>query len=277
MYGAIAAALLLLLKLKEKILKFSYKILLIIERLNMNEKNNLLIPLSILSGAIVLSVIIFSFVWKSAKNADQTITVTGSAKKALVSDIGIQRGTIQAVSGDRRSAYQTVVQQMPIVLKFLEEQGFTKEQIETFGINGYPVYQISPQGFQTSILSHYVYNQRFEVKSPDVQKIKALSLSLSSLVEKGIDISADIPEYIYTKIDDLKIEIQAEASKNAMERAGNIANATGRDLGPLRNARMGVIQITPINSNIISDYGMNDYTSIEKEITAVVSASFEID
>lgn len=243
----------------------------------MNEKNNLLIPLSILSGAIVLSVIIFSFVWKSTKNADQTITVTGSAKKALVSDIGIQRGTIQAVSGDRRSAYQTVVQQMPIVLKFLEEQGFTKEQIETFGINGYPVYQISPQGYQTSILSHYVYSQRFEVKSPDVQKIKALSLSLSSLVEKGIDISADVPEYIYTKIDDLKIEIQAEASKNAMERAGRIAESTGRDLGPLRNARMGVIQITPINSNIISDYGMNDYTSIEKEITAVVSASFEID
>jgi hypothetical protein len=39
---------------------------------------------------------------------------------------------------------------------------------------------------------------------------------------------------------------------------------------------MGVLQITPKNSNVISDYGMNDVTSIEKEITAVVSASFEI-
>jgi len=235
----------------------------------MNEKNNLLIPLSILSAAILLSVIIFSFVWKSTKNADQTITVTGSAKKALVSDLGIQRGTIQAVAGDRRSAYQIVSQQMPIVINYLEENGFKKEQIEIFGINGYPVYEISQQGYQTSRVSYYIYNQRFEIKE--------LSLSLSSLVEKGLDINVEIPEYLYTKIDDMKIEIQAEASKNAMDRAGSIAVATGRSLGPLRNARMGVIQITPVNSNVISDYGMNDYTSIEKEITAVVSASFEID
>lgn len=243
----------------------------------MTEKNHLLVPLSILSGAIVLSVIIFSFVWKSAKNADQTITVTGSAKKSLVSDLGIQRGTVQAASADRRTAYQIVARQMPDVIKFLEEKGFKKEQIEIFGINGYPVYEVSAQGFQMQNISHYVYNQRFEVKSSDVQKIKELSLSLGSLVEKGLDINVDMPEYLYTKIDDVKIEIQAEAAKNAMYRAGKIAESTGRTLGTLRNARMGVIQITPLNSNMISDYGINDVSSIEKEISAVVSASFEIE
>jgi len=36
------------------------------------------------------------------------------------------------------------------------------------------------------------------------------------------------------------------------------------------------LQITPINSNMVSDYGMNDVSSIDKEITAVVNASFEI-
>jgi len=48
-------------------------------------------------------------------------------------------------------------------------------------------------------------------------------------------------------------------------------------LGALRQARMGVIQITPKNSTMVSDYGFNDTSSIEKEITAVVSATFEID
>jgi hypothetical protein len=95
-------------------------------------------------------------------------------------------------------------------------------------------------------------------------------------VEKGLDINVEQPEYLYTKLDDLKIEVQAAASKNAMERAAKIAEATGRNLGTLRSARMGVIQITPHNSNVISDLGMNDATSIEKEITAVISASFEI-
>jgi len=235
----------------------------------MNEKFKDVIPVSILSGAILLSVIIFSFVWKSTKNSDQTITVTGSAKKEIVSDLGILRGTLQ-------NAYQVVQQQMPTILKYLEAQGFKKDQIEVFGINGYPVFEVAANGVQTQNVSHYVYSQRFEIKSNDVKKIKELSVSLSSLVEKGLDINVEAPEYLYTKIDDMKIEVQAAASKNAMERAVKIAEATGRSLGPLRNARMGVIQITPRNSNLISDYGMNDATSIEKEITAVVSASFEI-
>jgi hypothetical protein len=242
----------------------------------MNEKFKYLFPVSILSGTILLSVIIFSLVWKSAKNADQTITVTGSAKKAIVSDLGIQRGTVQATSGERKNAYQIVQQQMPVVLKYLADNGFAKEQVEVFSINGYPLFEIASNGNATQKVIGYVYSQRFEIKSNDVKKIKELSLSLSSLVEKGLDINVEPPEYLYTRIDDLKIEVQAAASKNAMDRAGKIAEATGRSLGPLRNARMGVIQITPVNSNIISDYGMNDATSIEKEITAVVSASFEI-
>lgn len=242
----------------------------------MNDKFKDIIPVSILAGAILLSVIIFSFVWKSTKNADQTITVTGSAKKEIVSDLGILRGTLQAANFIRQNAYQVVQQQMPTILKYLEAQGFKKDQFEVFGINGYPVFEVAENGVQTQKLSHFVYSQRFEIKSTDVKKIKELSISLSSLVEKGLDINVEAPEYLFTKLDDLKIEVQAAASKNAMERAVKIAEATGRSLGPLRNARMGVIQITPRNSNMISDYGMNDATSIEKEITAVVSASFEI-
>ena len=76
---------------------------------------------------------------------------------------------------------------------------------------------------------------------------------------------------------EIKIEIQSEAAKDAMNRAQKIAIATNSTLGPMRNARMGVLQITPINSNMVSDYGMNDVSSIQKEVTAVVNASFEIE
>jgi len=45
----------------------------------------------------------------------------------------------------------------------------------------------------------------------------------------------------------------------------------------LHRADMGVLQIIPKNSADVSDYGMNDVSSIDKEIVAVVHASFEID
>jgi len=39
---------------------------------------------------------------------------------------------------------------------------------------------------------------------------------------------------------------------------------------------MGVFQITPLYSTEVSDYGINDTSSLEKEITAVVTCTFEI-
>ncbi len=241
----------------------------------MKEKNNLLLPFIILTGGIVLSVIIFSFVWKSAKN-DNMLTVTGSAKRSITSDFGIQEGTLQVANTDKRAAYQTLLQQMPIVIKFIEQKGFKKEQIEVFGINGRPVMELTADGMETGRVRHYVYSQRFKVTSNEINKIKELSFALSSLVEKGLEVEPYSPEYIYTKIDEIKVLVQADAAKNAKMRAEFIAKANERDLGLLKDARMGIIQITPPNSNQISDYGINDVSSIEKEIKAVVSASFEL-
>ena len=107
--------------------------------------------------------------------------------------------------------------------------------------------------------------------------IKEISLDISSLYAKGLEFQVFNPEFYYTQLAEIKIEIQSEAAKDAMNRAQKIAIATNSTLGPMRNARMGVLQITPINSNMVSDYGMNDVSSIQKEVTAVVNASFEIE
>ena len=37
---------------------------------------------------------------------------------------------------------------------------------------------------------------------------------------------------------------------------------------------MGVFQITPRNSTDVSDYGINDTSSREKDVTAVVTVTF---
>lgn len=242
----------------------------------MNE-NKFIIPSIIISIALLFVAIIVTQTWSSNYKSNQTITVTGSAKREIVSDLGILRGTITTRSFSSMDAYKMLQSQKPILLSYFEKNGFPKDKVIFYTINSYPIYEISSTGNQTNNIIGYVYNQRVEIQSNDVNKIKEISLDIASLVEKGVSINVEMPEYHYTKIADLKVDIQAEASKDAMNRAQKIADATGRKLGPLRTARMGVIQITPKNSNLISDYGINDLSSIEKEITAVVSASFSIE
>jgi hypothetical protein len=221
--------------------------------------------------------VFFTNAWKSNQRANQTINVTGSAKKEIISDLGFLRGTISVRSQTSESAFAELNRQKPILVSYLEGKGFPKDKIEFNTINNYPVYEMSAQGYQTGRVIGYIYSQRIEIQSSDVNKIKELSLDITSLIEKGVSFNVEQPEYHYTKMAELKIDIQAAAAKDAMIRAQKIAEATDRDLGPMRSARMGVLQITPKFSNAISDYGINDLSSIEKEIIGVVNASFEIE
>lgn len=243
----------------------------------MEKKNNLFLPAVIIGISFIISVVFFTNAWKSNQRANQTINVTGSAKKEIISDLGFLRGTISVRSQTSESAFAELNRQKPILVSYLEGKGFPKDKIEFNTINNYPVYEMSEQGYQTGRVIGYIYSQRIEIQSSDVNKIKELSLDITSLIERGVSFNVEQPEYHYTKMAELKIDIQAAAARDAMIRAQKIAEATDRDLGPMRSARMGVLQITPKFSNAISDYGINDLSSIEKEIIGVVNASFEIE
>lgn len=244
--------------------------------LKMEQKNNLY-GFVVIGISFIIGVLIFTTAWKSNQSSNQTITVTGSAKKEIISDFGILRGTISSAYPSPELAFKDLENQRRTLLRFLDKNGFPKDKVELFTISSYPVYEISSSGVSTGRVSYFVYNQRIEVSSTDVNKIKQLSLDISNIIEEGVNFAVEPPEYHYTKLADLKIEIQAEAAKDAMTRAQKIAEATDRKLGPMRSARMGVLQITPKFSNAVSDYGINDLSSIEKEIVGVVTASFQIE
>jgi hypothetical protein len=232
---------------------------------------------AIIAFAVIISACIVAFTWHNNIKSQQTIAVTGSAKRDIVSDIGILRGAIQINSINPSDGYALLKNQMPVVLNYLTAAGIKKEQIEVFPITSYANYEYTPQGMQTGRILGYTQSQRFQLKLNDVQKIKTLSLQITDLLNQDIALQMDAPEYYYSGLADLKIQIQADAAKDAQTRAMRIAESTEQSLGAMRGAKMGVLQITPKNSNIIGDYGINDVSSIEKEITAVVHANFEID
>ena len=89
-------------------------------------------------------------------------------------------------------------------------------------------------------------------------------------------IQSDAPLYVYTKLAPLKIQMLAEASKDARLRAERIATSSGSQLGRLITARMGVMQVNPKFSSQVSGEGNNDKTTLEKDAMAVVTASFEV-
>lgn len=241
-------------------------------------KLNSRITAAIISGlALIMATLLITSTWRSGQQAQQTLTVIGSAKMDIESDMGVLRGSINTMDIRLADAITAVMRQQPRVAEFLAAQGIKPQQVEWFPPTSYGNNEFTAQGFQTGRILNYSVSQRFQVKVNDTKRIKDIAMQLTELIASGINLQMETPEYYYSKLSDVKINIQAEAARDAQNRAERIASATGQKLGKLRSARMGVIQITPKNSNVVSDYGINDVTSVQKEITAVVHASFEID
>lgn len=242
----------------------------------MNNKSLIYASL-VLSVAVIIATVIFTQTWSSNYRLNQTISVTGSATKPFQADLGYLRANIQTKAQTASAAFNELERQKPVLNSFFEKKGIHGDSLRYFPANSYAQEEYDDKGRPTGRILSWNYSQRVEVASGDVGLIRDLSLELSSLVNEGITIMIESPEYYFSGLDSLKVGIQADAARNAMERAEFIAKATGKILGNMTSARMGVLQITPVNSNQVSNYGINDVSSIDKEITGVVTATFLIE
>ena len=122
----------------------------------------------------------------------------------------------------------------------------------------------------------YVLTQAIRIESHDMQKVPAVGRSVTSLIKDGVEIESPEPRYLYSKLSELKIDMIAEATKDATTRATQIVSNANGSLGKLVEARLGVMQINPKGVTAVSDTGNNDTTSLEKDILAVVAVRFEL-
>lgn len=229
--------------------------------------------LVLLAVIIALGLVVAVKVGMSGVSKD-TIMVTGSAYQVVKSDSGRLEFDINARKPDKQSAYNTVKTQLPIVMKYLNDKGIN--DIEVKAASGYYSYKYNPNGSMTNEIAYFNLSQIVVIKSDDVQKIKEISTDIQQLLAKGIDIDVRSPEYFYSKLGDLKITLLQDATTDAKDRATAMLKATRNKPGKIQSVRMGVFQITPVDSTNVSDMGINDTTTIDKKVTAVANVVFRI-
>jgi len=206
------------------------------------------------------------------------VTVKGFAKQELKSDLGIFRASIVVEGPDLKKCYEKLATDNKKVRDFLKNAHTVSEEdihLERAWVR--EIYKINEKGHATNELDRYALEQGFRLESGDVGKIAGIASGMVAILEQGVRVSIRQPEYLYTKLDDLKIEMVGRATDNARQRAEVVAEKGNFRLGSIANVRTGVFQITPANSTTVSDYGMNDTSSIEKEIKSVVEIRYFVE
>ena len=223
---------------------------------------------------LIVSTMLITRTWLNISES-HVISVTGSARTNVTSNLAVWNGSFSTESTNLNTAQTQLKLDLAKLAGFLTENQFTNFMISPITIQ--PLKgkaSVDPDALKTV---GYRLTQKVSIHSSEIDRIIKLDRDSVKLVELGLLFAPSPIEFIYSKAAEAKVEMLGEATKDARARAEQIAQQGKRNVKALRSARMGVFQITPVYSNETSGTGINDTTSQEKTITAVVSVTFSME
>jgi len=237
-----------------------------------------LIALSVVLAAAVLGNA-FKYKFVSA----ETISTTGLAEKEFTSDLVTWSAEFSTTAMDRKEAFNNLKNDQAKIKKYLISKGIAEAEIIFSSINvdatskSVRTYKNNGDYSEESVFDGYKMKQSFNIESKSLDIIEKTAREITELLEEGINIEPSTPNYYYTKLEDLKITLIANATENATTRAKNIAEKGNSRLGTLKNATMGVFQITgKTSSEEFSWGGVYNTTDRNKKASITVKLEFGI-
>lgn len=232
---------------------------------------------ALLSVALVVTAVIVVNGFVQVRAAQDTISVTGSAKEPIESDVAVWNFSVNIRGQSLQAAYAELKTALPKIDAFLTAQGIPASEIAAGAINAGSdrYFDEDQQGRRTEHITYFA-NRRYTVTSSDIDRLERASRSAGDLIAQGVALDSAPLEYLYTKLAEMRNSLLERATEDAKRRAEAIAKSSGVKIGAVKSARMGVFQITPRNSTMVDDYGMNDTSSRLKDVTAVVGAEFRL-
>ena len=236
-----------------------------------------LIGLSIiLSMALLVGGILY---YKTETN--HSISATGSASVDFDSDLVVWRGSFSASARTSRQAYDQIKAEAAAVRRYLLENGMNESDIVFNAVDISQQYEYSYDNYGnllSSRLSGYRLSQGVVVTSSDIDTVEKISRDISSLLEQGVEFVSGQPEYYYTRLDDVKLDLIRKATENSRQRIDIMADASGARVGKLESSSLGVFQITAQNSGTAnySYDGYFDTSSRSKTATITVYLQYAV-
>ncbi|MDR2410876.1 MAG: SIMPL domain-containing protein [Bacteroidales bacterium] len=237
-----------------------------------------IISITIISIAVILSAIIVGSAYNTRGKTTNKIEVTGKAERNFTADLIVWNGSFSKQKVEMKEAFKQLKADEILVKKYLLQKGIKEEEMVFSSVQIQKVYDDSydEKGRYNRKFRAYELRQEVNISSQDINKIEKISREVSELIDMGVELTSDAPDFFYTKLSDLKLELIEEATQDGRIRAEKIAQSAKAHLGNLLYANLGIFQITAQNSN--EDYswgGAFNTKSKDKTASITVRLNFE--
>lgn len=171
-----------------------------------------------------------------ARAADRAVTVRGLAERDVTADLATWTIAYSANANDLASAQASVDRDTNTIRTFFKDLGFPADALQPTGVN---VSQFTTDGIQT-----FTVRQRLSLRTNDIKRAEAAVKRQFELVRDGVMLEdGSGMAYTYTKLNDVKPAMVAEATKDARASAEQFAKDSGTSVGTIKNATQGYFSI----------------------------------
>jgi len=239
------------------------------------EKKDLFFISSIVLGiSFILGMLIFGYFFYISKLPQKTLSVTGSARESVISDLAkwSSNYSVKVAESRLNEGFKIMKEHEKKVLEIFKGHGINDNELFLSAMSVSELYTEPHQDVERQyILTQYIYVQTKDVDGI-AQKVKDIT---QKILDLGVAFQAAPVEYYYSKLAEKRIQLLSSAVHDARKRAEEIAKSGGLTIGKVISARSGVVQVLAPNSVDISDYGSYDTSTKEKEIMVTVNVVFE--
>lgn len=202
-----------------------------------------------------------------AKDAERAVTVRGLAERNVTADLATWTISYSATSTNLAEAQGKVRADTQAIEAFFKELGFPADALQPTGAN---VSSYTNEGLTT-----FTVRQRLALRTTDIARAQKAVARQFDLVGRGVFLEEGSGmAYTFTKLNDIKPEMVAEATKDARAAAEQFAKDSDSGVGKIRQATQGYFEIEARDGEA-GGWGMAD--SPYKKVRVVTTVSFSLE
>jgi hypothetical protein len=186
----------------------------------------------IIGIAIVISVLVMTATLKYKFKLPETISVTGLGEKNFTSDQIVWKGTFMRSGFDLKTAYAALKSDEGEIRQYLLANNISDSTILFSSVDMQKNYETrydAKGNAAGSVFNGYTLTGSVTIDSKYIPVVEKLSREITGLLQKGIELNSTVPDYYYSHLNELKIDLLARASEDARQRAESIAKNSGAD------------------------------------------------
>ncbi len=201
-----------------------------------------------------------------AKEAERSVTVRGLAERNVTADLATWTISYSATSTDIGQAQAKVRRDTKAIEEFFASLGFPADALQPTGAN---VSSRTNRG-----VTSYTVRQRLALRTEDIERAQQAVARQFDLVGRGVFLEEGSGmSYTFTKLNDIKPDMVAEATRDARSSAEQFAQDSGADVGAIRDATQGYFSIEARDGDG-GGWGVSD--SPYKKVRVVTTVHFSL-